>query len=99
MSFLMTIILCYILVALIKRTSIASEWLPLISGALGIGLNIAAFYLIPTLVPCEEISMAVFYGFICGLAATGTNQVFKQACKYILNKYGIDLPTSEDKEE
>lgn len=98
MSFLITIILCYILIALIKQTKIANEWLPLISGALGIGLNVAAFYLVPTLIPCEEIAMAIFYGFMCGLAATGSNQLLKQACKYILNKYSIDLPQPNSNE-
>lgn len=91
MAFLMIIFICYIVVALIRKTKIANEWLPLISGGLGVVLSIVFFLVAPSIVPCDTIDTAVFYGFFCGLSATGSNQVLKQAVKYIQNKYGIEL--------
>lgn len=91
MAFLMIIFICYIIVALIRQTKVANEWLPLISSVIGVVLSIIAFYTVPSIVPCDTIDTAIFYGFFCGLSATGSNQVLKQAVKYIQNKYGIEL--------
>lgn len=99
MAFLMIILICYIVVALIRKTPIKNEWLPLISGGLGLTLSIIAFYAIPTIVPSDDIGITIAYGFFCGLAATGSNQVFKQAVKYIKNKYGIDISLPQIEEE
>lgn len=91
MSFIMILVICYIVVALIRTTRLANEWLPLISGSLGIGLSVLAFYVAPSITSCDTISQAIYYGFFCGLSATGSNQVFKQAVKYIKNKFGVEL--------
>lgn len=102
MAFLMIILICYVVVALIRKTSIKNEWLPLISGGLGLILGLIAFYALPSIVPSETVGITIAYGFFCGLAATGSNQVFKQAVKYIKDKYGITimLPTENtDKKE
>lgn len=103
MAFLMITLICYIVVALIRKTSVKNEWLPLISGGLGLVLGLIAFYAVPSIVPSDTIGVTVAYGFFCGLAATGSNQVFKQAIKYIKDKYGIDIAlpveTGEDKNE
>lgn len=105
MAFLVIICICYIIVALIRTTPIKNEFLPHISGALGLILATIAFYTLPAIVPSESLGVTVVYGFFCGLAATGSNQVFKQAVKFISNKYRIDvsLPTvttqSEEEEK
>lgn len=102
MAFLVIILICYIVVALVRKTAIKNEWLPLISGGLGLVLGLIAFYALPSIVPSETVGITIVYGFFCGLAATGSNQVFKQAVKYIKDKYGIDimLPTENtDKKE
>lgn len=91
MIFLIVIFICYIVVELIKQTSIHNEWLPLISGGLGVLLTVISFFALPTLVPVTDLGEAIGYGFFSGLAATGGNQVFKQTVKYIKNKYGIDI--------
>ena len=96
MAFLIIILICYFVVALIRKTPIANEWLPLISGGLGLLLGAIAFYAIPSIVPSESVGITIAYGFFCGLAATGSNQVFKQTIKYIANKYGIKLPQSNN---
>ena len=105
MAFLLIILICYFVVATIRKTKVPNEWLPLISGGLGLVLSLIAFYAIPSAVPDPSIGTTLLYGFICGLAATGSNQVLKQAVKFISNKYHIDiaLPTvttqSEEKEK
>ena len=98
MAFLIIIIICYALVAGIRKTSIANEWLPLISGGLGLILGIIAFYALPSIVPSADLGTTIAYGFFCGLAATGSNQVVKQAAKYIINKYNLNFG-NYDKEE
>lgn len=102
MAFLIIILICYIVVAIIRKTSIQNEWLPLISGALGLLLSALAFYALPTIVPSLDFGTTVAYGFFCGLAATGSNQVFKQALQFIKRKCGIDIDllamdTNDDK--
>ena len=101
MAFLMIIFICYIVVALIRKTPLANEWLPLISGGLGLVLGVIAFYALPSITPSDSVGVTVAYGFFCGLAATGSNQVFKQALKYVANKYGITIfaPTNENDEK
>lgn len=98
MAFLVIILICYIVVALVRKTAIKNEWLPLISGGLGLTLGLIAFYALPSIVPSETLGITIAYGFFCGLAATGSNQVFKQALKYLKNKYGIDTALPKEKE-
>lgn len=101
MAFLMIILICYFVVALIRKTPIANEWLPPISGGLGVVLSIILYYALPAIVPSAALGITIAYGFFCGLAATGSNQVVKQALKFVKNKYGIDIaiPTITDKKE
>lgn len=101
MAFLVITLICYIVVALIRKTSVKNEWLPLISGGLGLVLGLLAFYAFPSIVPSNDLGVAVAYGFFCGLAATGSNQILKQALKYIAAKYNLHLPSNniDDKKE
>ena len=101
MAFLVIILICYFVVALIRTTPLKNEWLPLVSGALGIVLAVIAYYALPEIVPSTALEVTVAYGFFCGLAATGSNQVFKQTLKYFTDKFKIptNLLDQEDKEE
>lgn len=91
MAFLVIIFICYIIVAIIRKTKIPNEWLPLISSVLGTALSIAAFYVVPSIVPVATVGVTAVYGFFCGLAATGGNQVFKQVVKYINSRFGVNI--------
>lgn len=95
MAFLIIIVFCYVVVALIRRTKLPNEFLPIISGVLGLLLGVAAFYAIPSLVPVDNVGLSLAYGFFCGLASTGGNQVFKQAVKFIKSKYNINIDIPE----
>lgn len=99
MAFLVVIFVCYFITNLIKKTPIQNEWLPLISGGSGVLLATIAFFAIPTALPVNNLGTAIVYGFFLGLAATGSNQVFKQAVKYIVNKFNVVLPLTDDKED
>ena len=92
MAFLIIIICCYVVVALIRKTSLPNECLPLLSGGLGAILSLGCFLLLPTALPVATLHESIFHGFFYGLAATGSNQVIKQTVKYLANKYKIEPP-------
>ena len=91
MAFLVIIFICYFTVALIRKTPVRNEWLPLISGGLGLVLSLLAYFIFPSIVPSTSAGVTLSYGFFCGLAATGSNQVFKQAVKFLKIKYNIEV--------
>ena len=55
--------------------------IPVIAGALGVILGVIAFYAVPEIIAADNILTAILVGGSSGLAATGTNQVFKQLLK------------------
>ena len=57
--------------------------IPVIAGGLGVVLGVIAFYAIPEIIAAENIFTAILIGGSSGLAATGTNQIFKQLLKKI----------------
>ena len=84
------VILCYIIVTLVKRTSLAKEWLPLLSAGTGALLAVIGACTMPQLVTADSIFTAAFNGVISGLAATGGNQIIKQAVKLFCKNHGLD---------
>ncbi|MBQ7347821.1 MAG: phage holin family protein [Clostridia bacterium] len=90
MTYPIICIICYTVVTLVKRTSLAKEWLPLLSGCTGALLAVLSFYTLPQYLAAESVLHAAFHGALSGLAATGGNQVFKQAVKLFCKNHGID---------
>ena len=45
---------------------------------LGIFSGIICYYFIPSIIPTENVIVAIIIGGASGLSATGTNQVIKQ---------------------
>lgn len=70
-------IICYLVASIIKTTPLDSKWLPIICGVLGGVLGIVAMYIMPDY-PAKDILTSIAVGIASGLAATGTNQIFKQ---------------------
>lgn len=75
----------YFVVELIKYTTGNNEAvkraIPLISAVLGIACGLICFYLVPTIVPTNNVVIAVVIGAASGLTATGFNQIIKQSRK------------------
>lgn len=57
------------------------KFIPLIAAGLGVILGIAAYFAMPAIIPADNVFVAILIGGASGLAATGTNQVFKQLGK------------------
>jgi len=70
------VLFCYGCAELLKKTKLNTKYLPTICGVLGLILGIAAFFLVETYE--ADIFTAAISGLASGLAATGSNQVFKQ---------------------
>lgn len=72
------VVACYGLIELIKKTSLESKWYPVLSGAIGSVLAVLLYFIAPEIVGMSSPWAALVGGLASGLAATGTNQVFKQ---------------------
>ena len=83
------VVICYVVVTAIKSTKVNSKWYPLISCTLGALLAAAMFFILPEFIGAATLTAAIISGAVSGLAATGTNQVFKQLLKAAEN--GEDL--------
>ena len=75
----------YSVIAVINQAVNGNEkfkrFIPLISMGLGVVLAIIAFYAVPTIIPAENIFVAIIIGGASGLSTTGIHQVFKQLKK------------------
>lgn len=82
-----TIIAIVYVIVMIYKDTIAGckenllKIIPIIAGSLGIFLGILAFYAAPSIMPADNIIMAILVGLISGLSATGINQIYKQMTK------------------
>ena len=72
-------------ITLLKKAVNNSEkvlrFLPLIAAVVGAILGIVAFFALPAIIPATDAFTAILVGGASGLAATGTNQIFKQFTK------------------
>ena len=74
-------VICYLAAMAVKQTPLANKWLPPICGALGGLLGLAAMYINVPDFPAADPLTALAVGIVSGLAATGADQVIKQASK------------------
>lgn len=58
-----------------------NRFIPLIAATLGIVCGIICYYAVPSIIPAENIVVAIVIGGASGLTATGTNQIIKQLGK------------------
>ena len=72
----------YLLIEVIKKAVNQNEkfnrFIPLTALLLGIFSGIICYYFIPSIIPTENVIVAIIIGGASGLSATGTNQVIKQ---------------------
>lgn len=70
-------VICYLVAAGLKATSLNNKWLPVICGVVGGILGIFAANVMVGF-PAADPVTAIAIGIVSGLAATGINQVGKQ---------------------
>lgn len=73
-------VICYLAALGIKATPLDNKWLPVICGLLGGILGLAGLFLMADF-PASDYITAIAVGIVSGLAATGSNQVYKQLKK------------------
>jgi hypothetical protein len=75
----------YWVINLIKYTVGENEkfkrFIPLIATALGVVFGVVCYYAIPSIIPAQNVLVAIVVGAASGLTATGTNQIIKQLSK------------------
>lgn len=70
-------VICYLIIEIMKTTSLNRKWLPVISAIIGGVLGIVAMKIMPSY-PATDYLNAIAIGIVSGFAATGVNQVGKQ---------------------
>ncbi len=73
-------VIAYLIGQGVKASGLANKWIPIICGIAGLVLGIAAMYVMPNF-PARDPITAAAVGAVSGFAATGVNQVAKQAKK------------------
>ena len=77
-SFAGIAVICFLVAETVKATGIDTKWLPVLCGASGAVLGIAALWLGVADFPAADPLNAVAVGVVSGLAATGAHQTYKQ---------------------
>lgn len=62
----------------VKENETFKRFIPLIAAGLGVILGVAAYYLVPGIIPADNVVVAIIIGGASGLTATGVNQIIKQ---------------------
>lgn len=57
------------------------RFIPLIATGLGIICGVICFFCIPSIIPADNVLIAIVIGGASGLTATGANQIIKQLTK------------------
>lgn len=73
-------VICYLIGAGIKVSPLNDKYIPVIIGIAGGILGVVGLKTMPDF-PANDILNSVAVGIVSGLAATGVNQIFKQAGK------------------
>ncbi len=75
----------YWVINLIKYTVGENEkfkrFIPLVATALGVVCGVICYFAIPSIVPAQNVLVAIVIGGASGLTATGANQIIKQLTK------------------
>jgi hypothetical protein len=73
-------VIAYLVGMGVKASALNDKWIPIIVGSVGAVLGVAGMFIMPDF-PATDYITAVAIGIVSGLAATGADQVFKQAKK------------------
>lgn len=93
----------YLVIAIVKYAVGENEkfkrFIPLIAMILGVIFGIVCFYLLPSIIPADNVVVAIVLGGASGLTATATDQIFKQLGKKKSDNGEKDETTVDDKED
>lgn len=89
-------ILCYFIIQIIKKTftKLDTNYLPFISGGLGIAFSVGGFYGFPSWFVGLTLLQVIIMGAASGLTAVGSNQIWKKL-KAILKIVDINVDTDD----
>ena len=74
-------VICYLIGMLCKASEhFPDKWIPVVMGVFGAGIGMEAWLSVPEF-PADSWLTALEVGIASGLAATGVNQIYKQASK------------------
>lgn len=65
----------------VKDNGTFKRFIPLISAVLGVIFGVIAYYAVPSIIPAQNVVVAIVIGGARGLTATGTNQIIKKLKK------------------
>lgn len=75
-------IICYLVGEILKAwDKFDDRKIPVIMGVCGAILGVIAYFTAPNVVPADNYLMAIAIGIVSGFAATGIDQIMKQASK------------------
>ena len=75
-------IICYLIGEVLKAwDKFDDRKIPVIMGCLGAVLGLVAFFTAPSIIPTDNYIVAIAIGIVSGFAATGIDQIMKQASK------------------
>lgn len=75
-------VVCYLVGLGLKAWDVWDDRkIPVAMGVVGAVLGLLAYYFWPVVIPTEDPITAAAIGIVSGLAATGINQIYKQATK------------------
>ena len=77
----------------------AKNIIPIVAGVLGLALGVVAFYVVPVIVPADNVFLSAFIGLCSGLTATGSNQIVKQLVKMhnAIKNGEVDITNNNEK--
>lgn len=78
-------VICYLIGALVKCTSLDNKFIPVICGLFGGALGVVSMIIMPDF-PATDYITAIAVGIVSGLAATGINQAVNQLTGKYLDK-------------
>lgn len=75
-------VICYLIGEFLKAwNKFDDRKIPVIMGISGAVIGIIAFIFAPSIVPADNFIVAIAIGIVSGFAATGIDQIMKQATK------------------
>ena len=73
-------VICFLIGQVVKASGLDNKWIPITCGISGALLGVLGLFIMPDF-PATDYITALAVGIVSGLAATGSNQVYKQLSK------------------